>query len=63
MTALEEHNFSRRRVRRIIRHYRRFDGLIACGNTSTRIEATSVEAGVTCKKCLRELARFAKQSA
>lgn len=40
------------KVKRIIRHYRRFDGIIACGVTSSHIDATGVEAGVTCFKCL-----------
>jgi hypothetical protein len=42
-------------IKRIVRHYRRFDGIILCGNTSTRIEATSVLQGVSCKKCLAKL--------
>ena len=36
---------------RIVRHYRRWDGRIACGTWSTRIDATSVLKGVTCKRC------------
>ena len=41
-------------MNRIVRHYRRYDGLIQCGEKSTRIDATSVEEGVTCKKCMKQ---------
>lgn len=40
-----------------IRHYRFWDGTIACGVISTRIEATEIVRGVTCKRCLAWLRR------
>ncbi len=37
------------------RHYRRYDGLIACGLPASYVDSTSVEEGVTCKNCLVQL--------
>ena len=38
--------------KRIPCHYRCYDGSIPCGTTSTRIDATSVVKGTTCKRCM-----------
>ena len=46
-------------MKKLIRHYRRYDGGIACG-TKGNIEATSAEKGVNCKKCL-EILRWNKE--
>ena len=55
MTALEEYNFSRRCKKRIVRHYRRFDGKLACGITTSHLDATGVEGAVTCINCKKVL--------
>jgi hypothetical protein len=44
----------------IVRHYRFYDGRMACGEKSLRIDATSVEKAVTCSKCLKQLAYLNK---
>lgn len=41
--------------KRIVHHYRLYGGTIACSTKSYHLDATSVEAGVTCKRCLAVL--------
>ena len=54
MTALEEYQQHRRKLKRIVRHYRLYSGDILCGQKRA-LEATSVYEGVTCKRCLKAL--------
>lgn len=42
---------------KVIRHYRLYSGDILCGQKHA-LEATRVKEGVTCKRCLKALAKM-----